>query len=72
MLEKQKDTEIIAAEPLERLHSVSPAVGEIAMPAETKKSYIHIVKKTHIENKSQQLVIESLAHEMDSYPVPVD
>jgi len=36
------------------------------MPEGAKKGYIYIAKK------SQQLVIESLAHEMDTYPVPVD
>jgi hypothetical protein len=66
MSEKQKEIEIIAADPFDRLHAVSPAVGEVAMPANAKQSYIHIAKK------SQQLVIESLASEMDSYPVPVD
>jgi len=66
MLEKQKSTEMIMAEPHERLHLISPAVGEVAMPAKAKKTYIHIAKN------SQQLVIESLAHEMDSYPVPID
>ena len=66
MLEKQKNSEIFAAETDEKLHAISPAVGEIAMPESAKKDYIHIAKK------SQQLVIDSLAHEMDSYPVPID
>jgi len=66
MPETQKNIEIIMAGPGERLADVYPAVGEIAMPERAKKTYIHIAKN------SQQLVIDSLADEMDSYPVPVD
>jgi len=64
--ETQKNIEIITASSGERLDGISPAVGQIAMPEGAKKGYIYIAKK------SQQLVIESLAHEMDTYPVPVD
>jgi hypothetical protein len=45
---------------------ISPAVGEIAMPPEPKKTYIHIKKGTN------QLVIEHYANAFDTIPIPVD
>lgn len=45
---------------------LSPAVGEVAMPPETKRTYIHIKKGTN------QLVMEYYANDFDTTPIPVD